>query len=457
MRPSLRTPRGALLALFVGACDGDSPSGPVPVATVQVSAPYSGLLVGETVQFTATTSDARGSALSGRTITWTSSQPTVATVTLSGLATAVSTGVTTIEAESEGKRAQLTLTVVPPAPPVSATGQLFMIDGLAPGPLTAALRTGGSPPKSAAIGADGRFGLSSVAPGDPVDLLIDGPSGAYLPSLLRFPRALISATELRILLAPRRWTIGTGTYSSTAIDVSPTKAFTPPCATAGDINCDGFYPAAWVSGIKVWDDATLPAPLAFDHLRSAAPISASDSVALWAIVRKMEADMGRALFRPATATDLAIEADGWSSGAVLVRVDAALAPGRGFTNWRWDGRGVVFAAVVRAASASVLGSSGVVTHELLHAIGLKHSCAWPSVMGGYGCPIGSGLTPQDVGYAQLAIQLSKIQRANNAYRNLYDAMQGERVVLLGLAPAGLTLAEALGFPRVSRGGEDGAH
>jgi hypothetical protein len=332
-----------------------------------------------------------------------------------------------------------------------------MIDGLAPGTLTAALRIGGSAPSAVSVGTDGRFVVNSTAQGDPVDLIISGSGDAYLPSLLRFARSALPPTELRILLAPRRWTIATGTYASSPINVSANQAFTPPCTTAGDINCDGFYPKAWVTGIKVWDDATLPAPLAFDHARTAAPISASDSVAFWAIVRKMEADIGHALFQPANASELTIDPDGWSTGAVLVRVDASLAAGRGFTNWRWDGRGVVYAAVTRVGSAAALGSSSLVTHELLHAIGLKHSCSWPTVMGGYGCPSASGLTLQDVGYAHLAIQLAKIQRATNAYRNLYEAMQGERVVLLGLEPVSLTFVEALGLPpAVWRGGQDGA-
>jgi hypothetical protein len=453
-----RIPWAVLSGWWLGACGGgDSPSGPVPVVSVQVTSPYPALLAGDNVQLTATTLGARGAVLTGRAITWTSRDPAVATVSPSGFVTAVSPGMATVEATSEGKRGDRMLTVVAPASPVSAAGQLFMIDALQPGPLTAAFRIGDSPPKSVSVGADGRFSLTSVAPGDPVDLLIDGPGGVYLPSLLRFPRAAVPATSLRILLAPRRWTIATGTYASSTIDVSPNQAFTPPCSTTGDTNCDGYYPKAWVSGIKVWDDATLPAPLAFDHARSAAPISASDSAAFWAIVDRMEADIGHELFRPVTSTDLVIDADGWSTGSVLVRLDASLAPGRGFTNWRWDGRGVVHSAVMRAGSAAALGGSSLVTHELLHAIGLKHSCAWPTVMGGYGCPSAAGLTRQDVGYAHLAIHLARIQRTTNAYRNLYEAMQGERVALLGLGPVSLTLAEALGLPPESGRGQDGAH
>src|SRR5688572_20313367 len=246
-----------LMALFLGACGSDAPSGPIPVATIQVTSPIPSVVVGASQQFSATTFDASGAVLSGRPIAWTSRDPTVATVTQSGLATGVAPGVTVIEATSEGKRGERTLFVIapaPPAPPVSASGRLYMIDGLAPGPLTAALRIGTTPPASAVVGADGRFDVSSAAQGDPVDLVIDGPSGAYLPSLLRIPRSSLPATEIRILLAPRRWTIAAGTYASQTIDVSANQAFTPPCTTAGDTNCDGYYSRAWATGIKVWDD-----------------------------------------------------------------------------------------------------------------------------------------------------------------------------------------------------------
>jgi len=449
--------RRAVLLLLLGACGGDSPAGPDPVSSVQVTAPYEALVIGDTEQLVATALDAHGATLSGRVIDWSSRDPAVATVTQSGVVTAVSSGTTTIEATSEGKRGERAVTVLAPASPVSASGQLFTIEGIASGPVTATLRIGVSPPRSVSVSADGRFSLTSAAPGDPVDLVISASSGSYLPTLVRLPRSTIAASEHRILLTPRRWTIVGGTYASSTVDISPNQAFTPPCTSASDINCDGFYPKSWATGIKLWDTATLPARVAFDHSRTAAPISATDSVAFWSIVRQMEADIGRPLFRPAMASELTVDADGWSAGAVMVRIDASLTPGRGYTNWRWDNRGVVFSAVARFGSAAPLGSISVVTHELLHALGFKHSCAWSTVMGGYGCSSAPGLTRQDVGYAQLAFQLAGIQRAANAYRNLYDAMQGERVVVLGLEPVSLTFTQALGLaPTPWGGGQDGA-
>src|SRR5205807_3281600 len=55
----------------------------------------------------------------GRTVTWTSSAPAVASVTASGLVTGVTEGATTITATSEGKSDTTQLSVVPAPPPVT--------------------------------------------------------------------------------------------------------------------------------------------------------------------------------------------------------------------------------------------------------------------------------------------------------------------------------------------------
>jgi len=85
----------------------------VPVASVAVSPPSAGVLVGATVQLTATPLDANGNPLGGRTITWTSSAPGVATVSASGLVTGVAVGSATITATSEGKSGTSAITVDP--------------------------------------------------------------------------------------------------------------------------------------------------------------------------------------------------------------------------------------------------------------------------------------------------------------------------------------------------------
>ncbi|MGQ0647330.1 MAG: beta strand repeat-containing protein [Gemmatimonadaceae bacterium] len=84
---------------------------PVPVASLTVSPASTTLLVTRTQQLTATAFDAQGNTLTGRTITWISGAPSVATVTQTGLVTAVGAGTAVIFAASEGISASASITV----------------------------------------------------------------------------------------------------------------------------------------------------------------------------------------------------------------------------------------------------------------------------------------------------------------------------------------------------------
>jgi uncharacterized protein YjdB len=95
----------------------------VPVASVTVAPPTATILVTQTKAFTATTKDAQGNTITGRTVTWSSSNPAAATVNANtGVATAVALGTATITATSEGKSGTATLSVTPvPVSSVSIT------------------------------------------------------------------------------------------------------------------------------------------------------------------------------------------------------------------------------------------------------------------------------------------------------------------------------------------------
>ncbi len=93
----------------------------VPVATVTVSPATASVAVGATVQLTATTKDANGNVLTGRTITWSSSATGMATANSSGLVSGVAAGSATITATSEGKSGTATITVTAATPPPVAT------------------------------------------------------------------------------------------------------------------------------------------------------------------------------------------------------------------------------------------------------------------------------------------------------------------------------------------------
>ena len=84
---------------------------PVSVASVAVTPASAGVQVGQTVQLTATLKDANGNTLSGRVVTWASSNTGVASVSNGGLATAKAAGTATITATSEGKSGTSTVTV----------------------------------------------------------------------------------------------------------------------------------------------------------------------------------------------------------------------------------------------------------------------------------------------------------------------------------------------------------
>src|SRR6185437_8789470 len=84
---------------------------PVPVASVSMSPSSASMVPGDTVTITATPRDSTGTALGGRTITWSSSNTSVAKVSSSGLVTAVAVGSATISATSEGKTGNAGVTV----------------------------------------------------------------------------------------------------------------------------------------------------------------------------------------------------------------------------------------------------------------------------------------------------------------------------------------------------------
>jgi Big-like domain-containing protein/WD40 repeat protein len=91
------------------SCGGNEPN--QPVATVTVTPPSSAIVPDETVQLAATAKDANGATLVGRTITWSSGNSAVATVSTTGLVTGAAAGDVMITASSEGKSGSAAVTV----------------------------------------------------------------------------------------------------------------------------------------------------------------------------------------------------------------------------------------------------------------------------------------------------------------------------------------------------------
>lgn len=87
---------------------------PVPVATVQVTPASVSMVTGTTQTLTAIARSASGAVLTGRTVTWTSGAPSVASVGTTGVVTSVGPGVALILAAVDGVTATSTVTVVLP-------------------------------------------------------------------------------------------------------------------------------------------------------------------------------------------------------------------------------------------------------------------------------------------------------------------------------------------------------
>jgi trimeric autotransporter adhesin len=88
---------------------------PPSVASVTVTPSSTTLATGGTATLTATVKQSDGTVLTGRTVTWSSSAPNVATVSNSGVVTAVAPGNATITATSEGKSGTASVTVSAPS------------------------------------------------------------------------------------------------------------------------------------------------------------------------------------------------------------------------------------------------------------------------------------------------------------------------------------------------------
>ena len=109
------------LVLIVAACSSYGTSvvevnkTPARVASVSVVVPPS-LAAGQKARCAAITKDSTGAVLTGRPISWSTSSASIASVTDSGMISAVAPGTAVVSATSEGVAGQATVAVTPPPP-----------------------------------------------------------------------------------------------------------------------------------------------------------------------------------------------------------------------------------------------------------------------------------------------------------------------------------------------------
>lgn len=103
----------------------------IAVASVRLTPSSVNLVEGQSTQLTADARDAAGQVLSGRTITWSSNAPAIASVSSSGQVLAIAAGSATITATSEGRTATTAVSVAkrPVSSLVVSPSQLSFIPG----------------------------------------------------------------------------------------------------------------------------------------------------------------------------------------------------------------------------------------------------------------------------------------------------------------------------------------
>jgi uncharacterized protein YjdB len=180
---------------------------PVPVAAVIVAPQTPSVVAGQTVTLTATTKDAGGNVLTGRVISWSSSDQTVATVASTGVVTALAPGTATITATSDGQSGRATVTVTPApvatvtlapaAPSVTAGGTVTLVPTLKDASgnvLNGRVVTWGSDNQAVAT-VSGTGVVTAIAPGTAtITATSEGKSGTALVTVTPVPVASVTVT-----------------------------------------------------------------------------------------------------------------------------------------------------------------------------------------------------------------------------------------------------------------------
>ena len=109
--PSMRVLFAGISVLLV-ACGGGSD--PVAVVTVSVTPASATVEIATTSQLSASALDANGGVISGRKVTWATSNASTATVSTGGVVTGVATGTVLISATIDGKVGNASIIVAPP-------------------------------------------------------------------------------------------------------------------------------------------------------------------------------------------------------------------------------------------------------------------------------------------------------------------------------------------------------
>jgi hypothetical protein len=319
-----------------------------------------------------------------------------------------------------------------PAPAQSGgevvTGRVVAADGGSPAGVRVVVAGAGFA-DSAALDSTGSYTLRVPARlRDSVELVAreaDPAAGRYHSASVRLAGVDVRG-EHGFVLVPREWTIPAGTYAGTRVEISLRRAFQPVCG-----GCSAFLKRSGGvgGGVRTWPETHFPLRVVFDREFSPLPISPRDSASFWRGAEQLERDFGADLLRPAPYSATASVGDSVPSDLIFVMLDPSLrVSGLGTAGAYGDD--IVFGEVRLKGSGLLAdpGSSDIVVHELLHALGLGHTCSWRSVMAvPTRCPgmRSERATPEDVAYTQVVRRVRELQRLHAAEWGLEAALAGE--------------------------------
>lgn len=215
---------GTGTATITATIDGRIGSAAVTVAAVPVAAvtltPASLVLgVSATATITAVASDAAGNALTGRTVTWTSSNAAVATVSAGGVVSGVAIGSAVITATSEGRSASATVIVTPnSAITFSVSGRVVEAAGTpgVPGARVTAQDANSAVVATTTADASGSWTITGIALGSVIEFAISAPG--FVPTAVALATISAATTVENVPLA--RTSAVTGGVSGRARDAS---------------------------------------------------------------------------------------------------------------------------------------------------------------------------------------------------------------------------------------------
>ena len=319
--------------------------------------------------------------------------------------------------------------------------------------LEVSLRVGGKVLGSTPVDALGDFDgaiLGALREVPEVDVVVDArPSVTreLFPSYIRL-RPWRLADPLNLVAVPLEWTIPSGSHAGerVALDLNQALGTDPPFfryigrQTLGQL---------WEFQIQSVTLDQLPLKLGFDYGLSTETILNIDVERYWRRIGELEAAVGLDLFEPATNLEEAnvqvILRSGFCGAATAC---TGLTSGDPYLSGQ--------AQVFHTTAEQFRDGRRIVAHELIHVLGMGHTCRWTSLMSlsdlECGAQVSSGLpTIQDLAYLLLALHVNTLQARHDMPAfggGVFGAWNGQRVVLLGEEPWDQALNHVGGASRV---------